>query len=248
MKIHTAHRRIEGDRFPAPAWLLLALVAFLLTACSPSQAPPPQAAVDIHKGDACAVCGMYINAGPGPRAEAWVRGYKAPLKFGSTRDFFAYALDPENKARLQQLLVQDSAQIDWQHPSNAAQTFVDARSAWYVAWQPLLGLMGPTFASFAERQDAAAFVRTHGGELLQFSDVTPAMTSLLSDGCPGKESPAFALAKTCAPPPPGASVEASAKGEFPDLLGQSQAAPHEMKPGKPSGLILLPGKKKALEH
>lgn len=241
MKIHTSHRRRESHRIFVPAWLLVAL---LLTACSARQAPPPQAAVDIHKGDACAVCGMYIDAGPGPRAEAWVQGYKAPLKFGSTRDFFAYALDPENKARLEQLLVQDSARINWQHPSNAAQTFVDARTAWYVAWQPLRGLMGPTFASFAERQDAAAFVRTHGGELMRFSDVTPAMTSLLSDGCPAKGLPAFALAKTCVQ---GAGLRSAAGDEHPELLGHSQVVPHQIDPGKPTDSIPLPGGK-AHEH
>ncbi len=241
MKIHTSHRRNDGDRFTTPAWLLVALVALLLTACGTSQAPPPQAASDIHKGDACAVCGMYIDAGPGPRAEAWVQGYKAPLKFGSTRDFFAYVLDPENKARLQQLLVQDSARINWQHPSNEAQTFVDARTAWYVAWQPLRGLMGPTFASFAERRDAAAFVRTHGGELMRFSNVTPAMTSLLIDGCPAKGSPAFALAKTCVAPPQGAGLESAAGDEHPDLLEHSQVVPHQIGPGKPRDSIPLPG-------
>lgn len=218
MKIQRAHRRSERHRFRVPAWLLVTVIVGLLTACSASQAPPPQPAVDIHKGDACAVCGMYIDAGPGPRAEAWVQGYNGPLKFGSTRDFFAYVLDPENTARLQQLLVQDSAQINWQRPSNAAQTFVDARSAWYVAWQPLHGLMGPTFASFADREQAAAFVRAHGGELLQFSDVTPAMTSLLGYACPSQGTPAFVLAKACVASPDGGAAAADAALERPDLL------------------------------
>ncbi len=146
MRIHNSHLRGKGG-FPRVIGLLLvALVALLLAACGSSQAPPPQVAVDIHKGDVCAVCGMYIEAGPGPRGEAYVQGYKAPLKFGSTRDFFAYVLQPENKTRLQNLLVQDSASIDWTHPSNEARTFLDARAAYYVAWQPLPGLMGPTFA------------------------------------------------------------------------------------------------------
>ncbi|MEO9215575.1 MAG: nitrous oxide reductase accessory protein NosL, partial [Rhodanobacter sp.] len=98
---------------------------------------------------------------------------------------------------LQQLLVQDSAQINWQHPSNEARTFVDARTAWYVAWQPLSGLMGPTFASFAKRPEAEAFVRAHGGEILGFSAVTPELTSLLDYSCPSESSPAFALGKGC---------------------------------------------------
>ncbi len=232
MKIPTSHRRGERDCFTGLTWLLVALVVLLLTACGTSQAPPPQAAIDIHKGDACAVCGMYIDAGPGPRAEAWVQGYKAPLKFGSTRDFFAYVLDPENTARLQQLLVQDSAQINWQHPSNEARTFVDARTAWYVAWQPLSGLMGPTFASFATRPDAEAFVRAHGGELLGFSEVTPELTTLLGYVCPSEGSPAFALAKNCTAVSHSDGSSLPAPNERPDLLRSANRIPGGISPAQ----------------
>ncbi|MEO9215562.1 MAG: nitrous oxide reductase accessory protein NosL [Rhodanobacter sp.] len=210
----------------------MALVVLLLTGCGTSQAPPVQAATDIHKGDACAVCGMYIDAGPGPRAEAWVQGYKSPLKFGSTRDFFAYVLDPENKARLQQLLVQDSAQINWQHPSNEARTFVDARTAWYVAWQPLSGLMGPTFASFAARGDAEAFARAQGGEVLGFAAVTPELTSLLGYVCPGAGSPGFALAKGCTAAPHSVGASLPTRDEHPDLLRDGNPVPGETSPAQ----------------
>ncbi len=230
--MHTAHRFREDARFRALASLLLALVALWLTACGSSQAPPPQAASDIRKGDVCAVCGMYIDAGPGPRAEAWVRGYDAPLKFGSTRDFFAYVLDPENKARLQQLLVQDSARINWQHPSNEAWTFVDARTAWYVTWQPLSGLMGPTFASFAERHEAEAFVRTHGGEVLGFSAVTPELTSLLGYRCPTEGSPVFALAKSCVKGPHAGDASPATQDGHPELLRGAHSTPHGFNPGQ----------------
>ncbi len=230
MKVHISPRRDEGSRFTIPGWLLAALAALLLAACGKSQPPPPQAAADIHKGDICAVCGMYIDAGPGPRAEAWVQGYEAPLKFGSTRDFFAYVLEPENKARLQQLLVQDSARINWQHPSNEAQTFVDARTAWYVVWQPLSGLMGPTFASFAERRDAEALVRTHGGEILGFSEVTPELTSLLGYACPAEGSPAFALARACTAAPHSAGSSLAAQDGHPELLHRANPVPHESNP------------------
>lgn len=197
MKIQNSRLRGKGVFSGAIGLLVVVLVALLLTACESSQAPPPQVAVDIHNGDVCAVCGMYIEAGPGPRGEAYVQGYKVPLKFGSTRDFFAYVLQPENKTRLQQLLVQDSAQINWQHPSNEARTFVDARTAYYVAWQPLGGLMGPTLAPFAKQADAQAFVRKYGGEALGFEQVTPELISLLGDACPAPGTPAFHLARQC---------------------------------------------------
>ena len=230
--MQTSWRRGDADRLISVDWLLAALLVLLLAACGSSQAPPAQAAVDIHRGDACAVCGMYLDAGPGPRAEAWVQGYKAPLKFGSTRDFFAYVLDPENKARLQQLLVQDSAQINWQHPSNEARTFVDARTAWYVAWQPLHGLMGPTFASFAVRQDAEAFVRAQGGEVLGFAEVTPELTTLLGYACPSAGSPGSALAKGCTTAPHTAGSSLPTHDERPDLLHRANPVPGEISPAQ----------------
>jgi nitrous oxide reductase accessory protein NosL len=232
MKIHSARLRGRGGVFGVIGLLLVALVILLLSACESRQPPPPQVAVDIHQGDACAVCGMYIEAGPGPRGEAYVQGYKAPLKFGSTRDFFAYVLQPENNTRLQHLLVQDSARINWQHPSNEARTFVDARTAYYVAWQPLSGLMGPTFASFAANKDAEAFVGAHGGEILRFAAVTAELTSLLGYDCPAQGSPAFALARNCVKPAHSADSPAATKDQRPDLLHRSNAAPYETDPAQ----------------
>jgi copper chaperone NosL len=244
MKINAMRRCGQECRLTTIDRLLMVLLLLLLTACGSSQqALPAQAAVDIHQGDACVVCGMYVDAGPGPRAEAWVQGYKAPLKFGSTRDFFAYVTDPENNTRLQQLLVQDSARINWQHPSNEAPTFVDARAAWYVAWQPLHGLMGPTFASFAARHEAEAFVRAHGGEILSFSKVTPPLISLLDYRCPVKGSPAFALVNGCTTVPHSDDSLFATLGEHPDLLRRAHSAPHQINPG-PQGnqSALLDGK------
>lgn len=179
------------------AGTLLLLLAVILAGCEKNPTLPTRFPSAIEQGDTCAVCGMYIEGMPGPRGEAYVEGRRAPLKFGSTRDFFAYVLEPEHQQMLQQLFVQDAATIAWKHPSNAPSTFTDARKAWYVAWQPMPGGMGPTLASFAKRADAQAFVREHGGEMLQFGQVTPQLVSLLGYACPGKASPAFGLAGNC---------------------------------------------------
>ena len=165
------------------AALVLALA--LLAGCGGGNAPA-QHAVDTHPDDACAVCGMYLDGSPGPRAQAWVAGRAKPLVFDSTRDFFAYVLQPENQAALQELFVQDSARIDWQQPSHAAISFIDARRAYYVAWQPLPGSMGPTLAPFATRAAAAAFVHEHGGALLGFDEITPALVATLDYRCPAQ--------------------------------------------------------------
>ncbi|CAM5786063.1 nitrous oxide reductase accessory protein NosL [Castellaniella caeni] len=155
------------------------VVAISLGGCMRHDPIAEQKPVDIQKNDTCAVCGMYLKNAPGPRAEAYVKGRKQPLKFDSTRDFFAYALQPEHRAILQHQFVQDCAKIDWNHPSDAADSFTDAQAAYYVAWQPLAGAMGPTLASFAQQGDATRFVQQYGGRIVRYTEITPQMISLL---------------------------------------------------------------------
>lgn len=162
--------------------------------------------VDIVKGDTCAVCGMLIGPYPGPRGEVYVTGVDKPLKLGGTRDFFAYVTQPDVATRLESAYVQDCARIDWTHPSDAAGSFVDARAAFYVAWQPLPGEMGPTFASFAKRADAETFIGTHGGALLRFDRITPLLVSRLGYDCPAEDSPLATLARGCTTKPRGSSA------------------------------------------
>lgn len=195
------------------AWLMIVGgIASFLIGCG-DRSGPPQPPVNIASGDTCAVCGMYIRGYPGPRGEAYLRGDKKPLKFGSTRDFFAYVTRADVKSHLGALYVQDVAQIDWSHPSNASNSFINARKAWYVAWQSLRGAMGPTLASFANRADARAFMKVHGGMLLRFNQVTPALISDLGSHCPGKKSALNAIAKSCLTPHHLSNEASSHEGE-----------------------------------
>lgn len=191
-KSRSLKSRIRGF-FGAARRLAAPAAAVLLVACG-NRAAVNRPPVVIRSGDVCVVCGMYIQGMPGPRGEAYVEGDRGVMKFGSTRDFFAYVTRPDISARLESAYVQDSALIDWRHPSDAAKTFLDARKAYYVAWQPLPGGMGPTFASFARRADAEAFIRAYGGAILRFRQITPDLVSRLGDRCPGAGSPFFKLA------------------------------------------------------
>lgn len=194
MKLH-AHAGIS--------WLAVVVLAGLaVSGCDHGTSLPAQPPVAIGKNDTSVSCGMLIRNSPGPRAEAYLEGRRQPLKFGSTRDFFAWILQPEHRLRLQHLYVQDSARIDWEHPVDAAASFIDARTAYYVAWQTLPGMMGPTFASFASRDKALAFTRAHGGEVLRFADVTPELAARLQLTCPLAGSPASGLTKSCRAAPP----------------------------------------------
>lgn len=169
----------------------------LLSSCGRQTNDVNQPAVAIEKGDVCTVCGMYIEGQPGPRAEAYVDGVSKALKFGGTRDFFAFVTQPDEIHRLRLLYVQDTARIDWNHPSDSPSTFTDARKAYYVAWQPLAGEMGPTFASFARKSDAELFVNQHGGAILHFGQITADLVSGLADHCPTAASSFHVLAASC---------------------------------------------------
>lgn len=154
----------------AGRFAVLFSAVLLLAGCdgSSSQAKrqPP---VPIVAGDQCAVCGMYITEYPGPRGEAYIQGSATPLKFGSTRDFFAYVLQPEHEALLQTLYVQDMAATSWDHPKDH---WIDARKAWYVPESALPSAMGPTLASFRNKADAEKFAQRYHGKVLSYGEVT----------------------------------------------------------------------------
>lgn len=193
---------MNTSRWRALSSGLLGLAAAVLVAACSKPVEVSEPPLVIRSDDVCAACGMYIGGEPGPRGEAYVDGDNEVLKFGSTRDFFAYVTQADIGSRLESAYVQDTARIDWAHPTDATDSFVDARQAYYVAWQPLSGEMGPTFASFARRRDAEAFVRSHGGAILRFGQITAALVSALDSRCPAQGSPFSALAAVahCAMP------------------------------------------------
>lgn len=196
------------------------LLPIVLAACGKA-ASGGEPAVAVPDGAVCAVCGMDLRDAPGPRAQAWVNGASKPLFFDSIRDFFAWVLQPENASNAQALYVQNSALIDWQHPTNAANSFIDARRAYYVAWQPLPGSMGATLAPFANRADAEAFVARHGGAVLGFAEVTPSLVANLASHCPsGAEA-----APACHAPAAGASTT-DAEAATPAAAPHAHASMH----------------------
>ncbi len=138
-----------------------------------------QRAVAIESSDECHLCGMLITRFPGPKGELIQQGNQQVKKFCSTRDLFAYALDPEHRASVQGIWVHDMAKVPWEYPDD--EHFVNARDAWYVINSSKLGAMGPSLASFMDEADAKSFVESNGGEIIGFDklsmDVLNQMTS-----------------------------------------------------------------------
>src|SRR5690554_3068177 len=127
---------------------MIAILLLGLTGCdeSPPEYGATQHAVEIESRDECHLCGMIITHFPGPKGEAYVRNAPQVLKFCSTRDMFAYILEPEHTHNIQSVFVHDMAKSPWDAPDD--EFFVDARNAWYVVGHSLTGAMGSTLASF----------------------------------------------------------------------------------------------------
>ncbi|PHQ27272.1 nitrous oxide reductase accessory protein NosL [Marinobacter guineae] len=153
-------------------WLLAALAAFTLTACSGNEEQTTARPDPVHfeNGDECHVCGMIIEAFPGPKGQAITEKDHQVRKFCSTRDMFAWMLQPENVDREHTLYVHDMAQTEWQSPDDTA--MIDARDAFYVVGSERTGAMGPTLASFATESAAQEFMKEYGGKVLKYSEIT----------------------------------------------------------------------------
>jgi len=152
--------------------VLSVLCLFGLSACSETKVESAAVtAITIERSDECHLCGMIIEGFPGPKGGVTHKTDNIARKFCSTRDMFAYYLDPEHKRNVKQLLVHDMSQVPWETPSD--DLFIDARSAWYVSGSSKSGAMGTTLASFAKQSDAFAFSSEFGGEVLNFEQVTP---------------------------------------------------------------------------
>ncbi|CAH0991529.1 Copper-binding lipoprotein NosL [Sinobacterium norvegicum] len=150
----------------------IAIILFvLLSGCEekkeqPLASPKP---VIIQDHDECDLCGMYINAFPGPKGQIFERGLNHPKRFCSTRDMFAYALQPEHRHRIEHIFVHDVSSAPWDHQESAQ--YIDASSAFFVSGHKLNGAMGPALASFSTRADATNFVREQGGSLFTFKQI-----------------------------------------------------------------------------
>ncbi len=153
-------------------WLIVALAAIALAGCSgdePQTLAKPDP-VHFESGDECHVCGMAITGFPGPKGQLFTEREQHTRKFCSTKDMFAWFLQPENVNRDHTLYVHNMAQTHWDHPDDTH--LIDAREAFYVAGSNRTGAMGPTLASFETETEASDFAAEYGGQVLAFADIT----------------------------------------------------------------------------
>ena len=152
--------------------LAIIITTFLISCSESSQNRQAlqREAEGFNTSDECHVCGMLITRFPGPKGQAFVEHQQRALKFCSTRDLFAWLLQPETAAIVQDIYVHDMTANHWDKPDDVR--LIDARNAWYVIHSDRRGAMGPSLASFASRSAAEVFVARHGGELVPYQDIT----------------------------------------------------------------------------
>jgi len=149
----------------------ISLVLFIL-GCNDKQAELQmlKQAVAIESSDECHLCGMLIANFPGPKGEIADKRSERVNKFCSTRDMFAYYLEPENKRHITQLFVHDMSKMPWDEINDGH--FMDAKSAWFVSGSTQRGAMGKTLASFSKKAHADAFKAEFGGTVYAFEEIT----------------------------------------------------------------------------
>ncbi|PKG40814.1 nitrous oxide reductase accessory protein NosL [Psychromonas sp. Urea-02u-13] len=153
---------------------LFTVVSFLLftIGCNDTKSEQQmlKQAVAIESSDECHLCGMLISNFAGPKGEIAEKRSEQVNKFCSTRDMFAYYLQPENKRNVTQLFVHDMSKMPWDELNDGH--FIDAKSAWFVTGSSKKGAMGLTLASFGQKEHADAFKKEFGGQVYSFGEIT----------------------------------------------------------------------------
>lgn len=157
-----------------PAVRRARIVALAVLLCACGERTQPVVAIEPGPGSACAVDGMLLEDFPGPKAQIHYDGGQ-PDFFCDTIEMLSSLLRPEQQRHVRAAMTQDMAQADWKKPVGH---WIDARKAFYVLGADMKGSMGPTAASFAQRPDADAFAKQHGGKVYAYSELKPEMVAL----------------------------------------------------------------------
>ena len=126
-------------------------------------------------GDAvCSLDGMSIRDYPGPKAQIVFKGGHVDY-FCSMAELFEVLFSEDGQHGVGASFVQDMGRADWDKPRGH---WIDARAALYVVDSRALGAMGPTIATFAQREAAEGFAARQGGRVLEYSQVRPEVLKL----------------------------------------------------------------------
>jgi copper chaperone NosL len=162
---------------------VLVVLLSLLAACdNKQQADIILQAVDVDDAEECHLCGMFVSRFAGPKGQSYLRRQQTPSHFCSTRDLFAYLLQPDVAPNIAKVFVHDMGKTDWHNPAHTQTVYIDATTAYYVIGHSQKGAMGHTIGSFADKQTAQNFIQKFGGRVLRYQDITLDMLNQLGRG------------------------------------------------------------------
>lgn len=154
--------------------VMLVFIAFsALAACdvqpTAASAPPPEASSRDHIGY---YCNMIVADHEGPKGQVHLVGGGDAHWFTSARDTLAFLRLPDEPKNVAAAYVTDMTRADWAHPESQGDSWIDARTAWYVIGSSRRGGMGQAEAvPFASHAAAVRFAETQGGQALTYREV-----------------------------------------------------------------------------
>ena len=118
--------------------------------------------------DTCVVCGMYPARYPKHNAQIWAKGGKI-IHFCSTHCFVDFNAEPAKYTGKAVM-----TKMAWVTLFDD-EMYESAFGPYYVVGSKVHGPMGVEALPFKSKKNAQAFVETNGGEIVSFSELTPAM-------------------------------------------------------------------------
>ena len=148
------------------------LLILFLVACdnsSPRQVYEPQA---VTRDDIGYYCNMIVEDHSGPKGQILLTGTEKAIWFTSARDAVAFNLLPGESKNIAAFFVTAMDEAEWNHPEKQINSWIHAKSAWYVINSKQLGGMGQMeVIPFKQEQSASDFVNEYGGEIVSYIDI-----------------------------------------------------------------------------
>ncbi len=151
-----------------PGWLLL-----VMGCGEPEQIAPEVAA--LGPDASCALDGMLLAVHDGPKSQL-LRADGLRAFFCDTKEIFSELHDPVRQRRVRGVWFQTLDEHSWDAHADG---WAPADSVLLVVESSRMGAMGPTLAPFLDRAAAQRFVAEHGGRILPFADIDPALLAQL---------------------------------------------------------------------
>ena len=115
-------------------------------------------------------CQMTVLDHNGPKGQIFLADRQQPLWFTSVRDTIAFTLLPGEPKNIAAIYVTDIGRASWDQPEPG--TWIDARTAFYVVGSDRVGgMQTPEVVPFNSGEDAALFIKEHGGRVYTFDSI-----------------------------------------------------------------------------